>query len=226
MDQRIMDMPENERPQERLMKYGPQCLSNSELLSVILRSGNKNEGITALTTRLLSEFKGLNSLLDATTEELTSIPGIKSAKASTIIAIGEIVKRYGSFRSGDEYKITSPESCADLVMNEMRDLKKEVLKVILLNTKNCVIGIKDASVGSLNSSIVHPREIFRDAIRKSAASIILVHNHPSGDPTPSGDDINSTKRIMESGKIIGIELLDHLIIGEGKYISLREKGFM
>jgi DNA repair protein RadC len=226
MDQRIMDLPENERPQERLLKYGPQCLSNSELLAVILRSGNKNEGITTLSVKLISEFGGLNNLLDATWEELGAVSGIKEAKASTIIAIGEIVKRYRSYRSGDEYKISTPNSCADLLMNEMRELKKEILKVIILNTKNCVIGIKEASVGSLNSSIVHPREIFRDAIRKGAASIIMVHNHPSGDPTPSGDDINSTKRIVEAGKIIGIELLDHIIIGEGKFISLREKGFM
>lgn len=226
MDQRIMDLPLCERPVERLIKYGPQCLSNSELLAVVLRSGNRNEGILSLANRMLISAGGLNNLLDSDLGELTEISGIKTAKASTIIAVGELVKRYRNFRSGDEITISSPKDCADLLMNEMRNLKKEILKAVILNTKGKVISIKDVSIGNLNSSIMHPREVFKDAIVKSGASIILVHNHPSGDPAPSGDDINSTKRAAAAGRIIGIELLDHIIIGEGKYISLKEKGFM
>ena len=178
-----------------------------------------------MTAKLLNTFGGLNGVMEADFHELSAMNGIKAVKATQILAVSELAKRYQSFRSGDEYRISTPQDVADLVMNEMRDLKKEILKVLILNTKNIVTGTIDASVGTLSSSIVHPRDIYRDAIRRSAASIILVHNHPSGDPTPSGDDINSTRRVKEAGKIIGIELLDHIIIGEGKFVSLKEKGF-
>lgn len=225
MEQRVRDLPFQERPQERLEKYGASCLSNAELLAVILRSGTARDGVLVLAGKLLKTFGGLNGVLEADFQELTAITGIKAAKATQIQAVSEIAKRYGNFRSGDEYRITTPEDAADLVMNEMRDLKREVLKVLILNTKNIVTGSVDASVGTLSSSIVHPRDIFRDAIKRNAASIILVHNHPSGDPTPSGDDINSTRRVREAGRIIGIELLDHIIIGEGRFTSLKEKGF-
>lgn len=225
MEQRVRDLPFQERPQERLEKYGAQALSNAELLAVILRTGNQKDGILNLTAKLLNTFGGLNGVLEADLYELSALDGIKAAKATQLLAVSELAKRYQSFRSGDEYRITSPQDAADLVMNEMRDLKKEILRVLILNTKNIVTGTVDASVGTLSSSIVHPRDIYRDAIRRSAASIILVHNHPSGDPTPSGDDINSTRRVKEAGKIIGIELLDHIIIGEGRFISLKEKGF-
>ncbi|MFZ2257710.1 MAG: DNA repair protein RadC [Clostridiaceae bacterium] len=225
MEQRVRDLPFQERPQERLEKYGAAALSNSELLAVILRTGNSKTGILNLTAKLLNTFGGLNGVMEADFHELSAMNGIKAVKATQILAVSELAKRYQSFRSGDEYRISTPQDVADLVMNEMRDLKKEILKVLILNTKNIVTGTIDASVGTLSSSIVHPRDIYRDAIRRSAASIILVHNHPSGDPTPSGDDINSTRRVKEAGKIIGIELLDHIIIGEGKFVSLKEKGF-
>lgn len=225
MEQRVRDLPFQERPQERLEKYGAAALSNGELLAVILRTGNSKDGILNLTAKLLNTFGGLNGVLEADLYELSALDGIKSVKATQILAVSELAKRYQSFRSGDEYRISTPQDVADLLMNEMRDLKKEILKVLILNTKNIVTGTVDASVGTLSSSIVHPRDIFRDAIRRSAASIILVHNHPSGDPTPSGDDINSTRRVKEAGKIIGIELLDHIIIGEGRFVSLKEKGF-
>lgn len=225
MEQRVRDLPFQERPQERLEKYGAAALSNGELLAVILRTGNSKNGILNLTAKLLNTFGGLNGVLEADFHELSALDGIKAVKATQILAVSELAKRYQSFRSGDEYRIATPQDVADLVMNEMRDLKKEILKVLILNTKNIVTGTVDASVGTLSSSIVHPRDIFRDAIRRNAASIILIHNHPSGDPTPSGDDINSTKRVKEAGKIIGIELLDHIIIGEGRFVSLKEKGF-
>lgn len=226
MDQRIMDMPQNERPQERLLRYGADSLSNSELLAVILRTGTRDENILNLAQRTLTLFNGINGLLEASQDDLMKIEGIKEAKASQILSVAELAKRYKSYRSGDTYKIGSPGDAADLVMVELREFKQEVLKVLLLNTKNVVIGVHNASMGSLNSSIVHPREIFKEAIRKSAASIIMVHNHPSGDPTPSSEDIAATGRIREAGKLIGIDLLDHVIVGNGRYISLREKNLL
>jgi len=223
MDNKIMDMPQNERPQERLLRYGAEHLSNSELLAVILRTGTKNENIINLSQRIIGNFNGINGLLEASQEDLMKMNGIKEAKAAQILSVAELSKRFLSYRSGDTYKINSPADAANLIMVELREFKQEILKVLLLNTKNVVIGIHNASMGSLNSSIVHPREIYKEAIRKSAAAIIMVHNHPSGDPTPSSEDIAATGRIKEVGKIIGIELLDHVIIGDGKFISLREK---
>lgn len=226
MENRIMDMPQNERPQERLLRYGADNLSNSELLAVILRTGTRNENVINLSQRIITAFNGINGLLEASQEDLMKISGIKEAKASQILSMAEMAKRFQTYRSGDSYKINSPADAADLIMVELREFKQEILKVLLLNTKNVVIGIHNASVGSLNSSIVHPREIYKEAIRKSAASIIMVHNHPSGDPSPSSEDIAATTRIKEVGKIVGIELLDHVIVGDGKYISLREKNLL
>ncbi|NLC65549.1 MAG: DNA repair protein RadC [Clostridium sp.] len=220
---KIKDMPQMERPQERLLRYGPESLSNSELLAVILRTGTKKTNVIKLSSNIIDSFGGLNGLLESSKEELMKINGIKEAKAAQILSVAELSKRFLTFRSGDDYKILSPADAANLLMVELRSLKQEVLKVILLNTKNAVIGTYNASVGSLNSSIVHPREVYKEAIRKSAASIIIAHNHPSGDPTPSSQDIAVTNRIKEVGKIVGIELLDHIIIGDGNFISLKEK---
>lgn len=223
---RIMDLPENERPREKLLRYGAEALSNGELLALILRTGSAQENIVNLSNRILKEAGGLNGLLNLHNEEFMNLKGIGEAKAAQLLALAEISKRFKSFRSGDQYKISQPKDAADLVMEGMRYLKQEHLKVIMLNTKNIVISIKDVSVGSLNSSIVHPREVFCEAIKRSSASIIICHNHPSGDPAPSSEDINLTHRIKECGKLLGIELLDHIIIGDGSYISLKEKGVL
>lgn len=223
---KITDLPESERPSERLLRYGPETLSNAELLAVILRCGTKKENIITLCSNLLQKSGGLNGLLSITSEEIINIHGFGSAKAAQIISISEIYRRFKSYKSGAEYKITQPKDAADFVMEEMRNLKQERLRVIMLNTKNLVLSVKDVSIGSLNSSIVHPREVFCEAIKKNSASIIICHNHPSGDATPSSEDINVTKRLKECGKLIGIDLLDHIIIGDGKYISLKEKGIL
>jgi len=223
---KIMDLPEMERPRERLLRFGPECLSNSDLLAIILRTGTKHEDIISLSNRVLKESGGLNGLLHMTVTDYKKLIGIGNAKATALIALTELCKRIKSYRSGDDYKIVSPKDAADLLMEEMRYLKKEYLKVILLNTKNVVLTIKDVSVGSLNSSIVHPREVFTYAVRDSSSSIIICHNHPSGDPSPSEEDINITRRLSESGKILGIELLDHIIIGDGTFVSLKEKGII
>lgn len=224
---KIIDIPEEERPIEKLLINGAETLTNAELLAVILRTGTRGENIISLSTRIISEFNGLDGLLEAGIDEITSIKGIKNIKASQIIAIGELVKRInmlGLIRAGKI--ISSPNDIASLIMKEMVFLKQEVLKLIMLDTKNNIIGIKDVFKGSLNTSIVHPREIFKEAIKKSSSSIIICHNHPSGDPTPSKEDINITIRLKECSKIIGIDLLDHLIIGKNQYVSLKEKGII
>lgn len=194
---------------------------------MILRTGTRGENVISLSTRILSEFDGLNGLLDIGISEITSIKGIKNIKASQILAIGELFRRFNSLnliREGNS--ISSPRDIAKLLINEMMSLKQEILKLIMLDTKNNIIGIKDVFKGSLNTSIVHPREIFKEALKKSSSSIIICHNHPSGDPTPSKEDINITLRLKECSKIIGVDLLDHLIIGKGKFVSLKEKGII
>jgi DNA repair protein RadC len=221
---KITDLPYNERPREKLIRYGASELSNSELLAVVLRCGTKSENIINLCNRILIEAGGLNGLFDFSCEEFMKINGIGAAKATQLLSIAELSKRFKSFKSGEISKIKSPKDAVDLIMEEMRYLKEEHLKVIMMNTKNIVISIKDVSIGSLNSSIVHPREVFLEAIKKSSASILICHNHPSGDPTPSTEDIEITKRLIECGKLLGIDILDHLIIGNGRYISLKEKG--
>ncbi|AAK79213.1 DNA repair protein RadC [Clostridium acetobutylicum] len=223
---KITDLPNNERPRERLLRYGSEVLSNSELLAIILRTGTLHENIINLSSRILKESGGLNGVLNLSFEELKKVKGIGNAKAVQILALGELFKRFKAYKSFESVKITSPKEAANLVMEQLRSFNKEHLYVIMLNTKNIVIKISDVSVGSLNSSIVHPREVYVEPILKHAASIILCHNHPSGDPKPSNEDLNITKRLYECSKFIGIELLDHIIIGDGIYISLKEEGLL
>lgn len=223
---KLTDLPVNERPRERLLRYGAETLSNSELIAIILGNGTSKENILSISTRLLKLSGGLNGLLNSKADELVKVNGIGRAKAVQLLALGELSKRFKSYKSGQNYKILNPKDASKLVMDELKVFDKEHLYVIMLNTKNVVIKISDVSVGSLNSSIVHPREVYNEPIVKHAASIIICHNHPSGDPEPSVEDINITKRLTECGKIIGIELLDHIIIGDGTYISLKEKGII
>nr|WP_066365567.1 DNA repair protein RadC [Neobacillus fumarioli] len=221
----IRDFPLDERPRERFIHHGPQSLSNHELIAILLRTGTKDESVLQLANRLLSHFEGLRQLKNATLEEITEIKGIGSAKAIQILAAVEIGRRIANSTFNDRYVIRSPEDGAKYVMNDMRFLPQEHFVCLYLNTKNQVIHKQAVFIGSLNASIVHPREVYREALKRSAASIIAVHNHPSGDPTPSREDIEVTKRLAECGKIIGIDLLDHLIIGDNKFVSLKEKGY-
>lgn len=222
----IKDLPKEDRPRERLLKYGAQHLSNQELLAILVGSGTKDESVMTLSKRLLMHFEGLHLLPDATIEELTTIKGIGPAKGVTLLAAIELGKRISRYQPKEKYIIRSPKDGADYVMEEMRHLNQENFVVLFLNTKNHVIHQETIFVGSLNASIVHPREIFREAVKRSAASIICFHNHPSGDPTPSQEDLHITKRLVEVGKMIGIEVLDHIIIGHNKYVSLKEKGYI
>ncbi|MBB6451922.1 DNA repair protein RadC [Salirhabdus euzebyi] len=222
----IKDVPKDDRPRERLIHLGANHLSNQELLAIVLGSGSKNESVTSIAQRLLIHFEGLPLLKDATVEELTAIKGIGNAKAVLLIAAFELGKRIHAFRPTERFVIRSPEDGADFLMEELRHLKQEHFVCLFLNTKNQVMHQQTVFIGSLNASIVHPREIFREAVKRSAASFICAHNHPSGDPSPSQEDIHVTRRLAECGKMIGIELLDHIVIGDRKYVSMKEKGYL
>ncbi|MES1045793.1 RadC family protein [Heyndrickxia oleronia] len=222
----IRDYPAGERPRERLVKHGARSLSNQELLAILLRTGTKDESVIQMANRVLQAFDGLRLLKEASLEEIMKIKGIGFAKAVQILATIEIGRRIGNLTYNDRYIIRSPEDAANYVMNDMRFLSQEHFVCIYLSTKNQVIHQQTIFIGSLNASIVHPREVFKEAFRRSAASIICIHNHPSGDPGPSREDIEVTKRLVECGKIIGIEILDHLIIGDKKFVSLKEKGYL
>ncbi|WP_436580133.1 RadC family protein [Heyndrickxia oleronia] len=222
----IRDYPAGERPRERLVKHGARSLSNQELLAILLRTGTKDESVIQMANRVLQAFDGLRLLKEASLEEIMKIKGIGFAKAVQILATIEIGRRIGNLTYNDRYIIRSPEDAANYVMNDLRFLSQEHFVCLYLSTKNQVIHQQTIFIGSLNASIVHPREVFKEAFRRSAASIICIHNHPSGDPGPSREDIEVTKRLVECGKIIGIEILDHLIIGDKKFVSLKEKGYL
>ncbi len=220
----IRDVPQSERPRERMLHDGPKHLSNQELLAIILRTGTKNESVLNLANRVLQYFDGLHLLKEATIEELQQVKGIGLTKALEIQAALELGRRICNLQKEERYVIRSPEDVSRYVMDEMRFLTQEHFVCLFLNTKNHVIDKKTIFIGSLNASIVHPREVFKEALRRSAASVICVHNHPSGDPTPSKEDLQVTKRLYDCGELIGIELLDHLIIGDNTFKSLKEEG--
>lgn len=221
----IKELPEEQRPREKLLNQGAEALTNEELLALIIRTGGRKETAMDLARRLVACFGGLRSLTDVTCEELMAIKGIGLAKAAQIIAVVELAKRL-SVEGARRPKIRSPRDAAELLMPEMRYLKKEVFKVMLLDTKNQLIAVEKISQGALNSSIVHPREVFKPAIKRSCCSLIVAHNHPSGEVEPSAEDIQVTKRLLDGGKILGIDVLDHLIIGDGRFLSLKEKGYI
>jgi len=221
----IKDLPEDLRPRERMLAFGAQALSNAELLAILLRTGNPQETALEVAQRLLSQPGGLRYLAEASLEELKGQRGIGLAKAAQIKAAIELGRRLAAFRP-ERPVIKGPADAAHLLMDEMRYLDREHFRTISLNTKNRVLAIDNVAVGSLNSSYVHPREVFKGPVRRSAAAVILVHNHPSGDPAPSLEDIQVTRRLVEAGKVLGIEVLDHLILGDGSFVSMKEKGLL
>ncbi|MGO4888570.1 DNA repair protein RadC [Anaerobacillus sp. MEB173] len=222
----IRDVPISERPRERMLNEGAHVLSNQELLAIVLGTGTRNESVLQISQRVLQHFDGLHLLKEATVEELKGIKGIGDSKAVLIQASLELGRRMSRLQLEARYVIRSPEDVSRYVMEDMRFLTQEHFVCLYLNTKNQVIHRQTVFIGSLNASIVHPREVYKEAIRRSAASIVCLHNHPSGDPSPSREDIDVTKRLVECGKMIGIELLDHVIIGDQKYVSLKEKGYV
>lgn len=222
----LQQVPKDERPRERMLKQGAEALSNSELLAILLRTGTYQESVVQLAQRLLSEAGGLRHLVGMSTHELTKLKGIGTAKALQIQSGIELGRRLASSTEEKRFVIRSPEDVHSLMAEQLRYLKKEYFVCLFLNTKNQVMNQETLSIGSLNASIVHPREVFRAAISRGSASIICVHNHPSGDPTPSPEDIQITRRLLEAGELIGIEVLDHIIIGDERCISLKQEGLM
>jgi len=219
---RIHDLPVDERPRERLIKHGAESLSNAELLAIILRIGTKEDNVINLSNRILRDYT-LPQLSRAGVSELSKIHGIKTAKATQVVACFELARRLESYSETAKPRIKTPEDAYKLIAPKLRNLKKETFKALYLDTKNQLIREETISIGSLDASVVHPREVFKTAIQESASSVILAHNHPSGDPEPSREDIELTRRLREAGSIMGIEVLDHIIVGDGRYISLNEK---
>lgn len=220
----IKSLPCEERPRERLERYGAEYLSNTELLAILLRTGSKELSALDLAEVLLAKFRTLKNLSMAGINELCSLKGMGSSKAVQILAGFELGRRLYTEKTEAQTSIKSPQDVANLVMTSLRFLKYEKFLAVHLNTKNRVLSIETISMGTLDSSLVHPRELFKMAVKNSSAALIIVHNHPSGDPYPSKEDLDLTRRLKEGGELLGIQVLDHVIIGDNKYISLREEG--
>lgn len=221
---RITDLAESERPRERLARLGPQALTDAELLAILLRVGMPGENSVQVGQRLLQAFGGIAGLHRVEFTEVCAQRGIGPAKAAQIKAAIELGRRLTLVSPGERPAIHSPKDAADLVLYEMSALEEEELRVILLDIRNRFIDVVEVYRGSLNTSQVRVGELFRSAIRRNAAALIVIHNHPSGDPTPSPDDIAITRAIVQAGKLLDIEVLDHLVIGRGTFISLKERG--
>lgn len=223
----IKSLPEEERPIEKIIYKGSSYLSNAELLALIIHTGSKNRSAIDIAEEILATTDdGISGLCCAMPEELMAVSGVGESKAATILAAIELGKRIRTNSAAQKYIIRGAEDVANLIQEELRYEKKEHFKSILMNTKGVVIEIDEVSVGELTNTVVHPREVFKKAIKRSAASIIFVHNHPSGDPTPSKEDILTTKRLVEVGKLLGIRVLDHVVIGDGEYVSMMSSGLM
>jgi DNA repair protein RadC len=216
---KIKEMPSQNRPRERFLKLGPEALSDSELFAVLLRTGTRGENVIDMSNRLIAEY-GLNKLFDCSLKELEKIKGIGPSKAMQILAMNEILKR---IRQAEKpiTKISCAEDVFKLMHDELKDKKEEHFYVLMLNNQNNIIAEQEISKGILDASIIHPREVFKPAIKNSASKIILVHNHPSGNPEPSREDLDITEKLTEAGDQIGIKILDHVIVGE-KWWSWKE----
>ncbi|TEU03351.1 MAG: JAB domain-containing protein [Dehalococcoidia bacterium] len=221
---RINELPASERPRERLKESGPASLSNSELLAIILRTGTAAENVLGLASRLLSRFGGLVGLARASLGELCAERGVGQAKAAQLKAALELGRRLSSTHPEERAVVRTPQDVANLLMAEMSFLDQEQLRVVLLTSKNQVISIPDVYKGNVNTSLIRPSELFREAVRENCPAIIVVHNHPSGDPDPSPEDIAVTEQIVAAGRVLDIEVLDHMIIGGQRYVSLKERG--
>ena len=220
----VHDLPPGERPRERLFKLGSEALSAQEILALILGRGIKGESVMVTSQKLLSRFGNLKGITNASVEELMQISGIGPAKTAQIKAALELSKRLEA-DVGEKPKpmLKSPEDVAAVVRGQLKGKKKEHFLVICLDTRNRLINCKPVSIGSLDTSIVHPREVFKEAVSSSSASVIFVHNHPSGDPEPSKEDVELTKRLVKAGEIIGIDVLDHIIVCDKSHSSLKAK---
>jgi len=221
---RILDLHEADRPRERLAALGPQALTNAELIGILLRVGVKGESAVTVGQRLLNKFNGLTGLHRAPFAELKKQHGLGDAKAAQIKAAIELGRRLALESPEERPGINSPADAAALVMYEMSALEQEHLRVILLDRRNRVMDTVDVYKGSVNSSQIRVGELFKEAVRKNASAIVVIHNHPSGDPTPSPDDVAVTRVIVQAGKLLEVDVLDHIVIGQGKWVSLKERG--
>lgn len=224
----IKEIPELERPYEKCERRGAASLSDEELLAVLLRTGTRGENALALARRILYHAgeTGILGIHQFSMERLTAIKGIGKVKAIQISCISELAKRLSKASYQETLCFSEPGTIARYYMEDLRHGKQEQMKLLMLNTKSRLIGETDISKGTVNASLITPRELFIEALQKSAVYIIIIHNHPSGDPTPSRDDLLITKRIFDAGSLIGIELLDHIIIGNNCYMSFREEGML
>ncbi len=215
----IRDMPKVERPRERLLMLGPNSLSSYELIAILLRVGAKNKSVIDLSKSLVNDLNDLSDLKDMTIDELSKIRGIGQAKAITLLAAIELGQRVNQPQK-ERIRINSPNDVFDLLRYEISLIKQEVMIVLFLDLKNSLIAKKQIFKGSLNMSLVHPREVFKYAVKYSAYQIVLVHNHPSGDPSPSSNDLKITKLFIEAGEMLQIKVLDHIIIGNDSFLSI------
>ena len=223
----IADMASEERPRERLIHYGPAALANRELLAILLRTGVQGRSVLELADQMLRHYNGLRGLSNVTINDLTAnIHGLGPAKSAQLLAALELGRRMASLQPADRPQVKNPADAARLLQNDMSYFQQEHLRVLLLNQKNYVINDwrKSLYKGSLNSSVVRVAEVFREAIRSNAAAILVAHNHPSGDPTPSPEDIRVTRDLRRAGELLDIELLDHIIIGVQSFVSMKERG--
>jgi DNA repair protein RadC len=221
---RIGDMASEDRPRERLALTGAEALNNAELLAILLRTGLKGENAVRLGERLLAQHGGLVGLLKMSYADLCNVKGIGPAKAAQLKAAVELGRRIAAASPAEKPTINSPADAANVIMYEMRALDQEVVKVLLLDTRNRLIAVVEVYRGSLNTSMIRVGELFREAVKQSAASIIVAHNHPSGDPSPSPDDVAVTRMMVEAGRLLDIPVHDHIVIGQNRFVSLKERG--
>ena len=218
----LHDLPKEERPRERLTKFGEQALSAQELLQLILGRGIAGESVAVTSQKLLSHFGSLQKLSEANIEELSSIKGIGQAKAAQIKAVFEISRRISTQTPSYKSKeLTNPEKVFKFMRGKVKDYSKEHFYMIALNSRNW--SLNEVSIGTLDSSLVHPREVFSEAIKSKAASVIFIHNHPSGDPEPSEEDLTITKKLIDSGNVLGIKVIDHIIITRSNFLSVQNQ---